>query len=203
MDATRRLLLASLCALMGACAAMHSLHTEVSTWGEWPAGRAPGRYAIERLPSQQARSAEIEPLERALAPALAKAGFVPATDAATAEVLVQVGLRESRADRWPWDDPAWWGVAGWGPGWAFRRPTPWLAPRFALPPEPARWEREVAVLIRDRASGKPLYEARASAEGLSGSRASPAVVGALFAAALADFPHTGVNPRPVLVPLAP
>ena len=32
-----------------------------------------------------------------------------------------------------------------------------------------RYDREVAVLIRDRASGKPLYEARASSDGITRS----------------------------------
>ena len=62
-----------------------------------------------------------------------------------------------------------------------------------------RFEREVAVLIRDRASGKPLYEARASRE--DGSRGDTAVVSAMFEAALTDFPRTGLNPRQVTVTL--
>ena len=41
---------------LGGCAAMRSVSSEVSTFGEWPATRKPGTYAFERLPSQQARA---------------------------------------------------------------------------------------------------------------------------------------------------
>jgi hypothetical protein len=62
-----------------------------------------------------------------------------------------------------------------------------------------RYDREVAVLIRDRASGKPLYEARASSEGFQ-RNAGPVLL-PLFSAALTDFPATSANPRRVSVPL--
>jgi hypothetical protein len=62
-----------------------------------------------------------------------------------------------------------------------------------------RYDREVALLIRDRASGKPLFEARATNEGNS-SFSSPLMT-ALFSAALADFPKLGLNPRRVTVQL--
>ena len=64
--------------------------------------------------------------------------------------------------------------------------------------DPPRYEREVALLIRDRSSGKPLFEARASTEGfqkLTGLALAP-----LFTAALTGFPALGDNPRRVLVP---
>jgi hypothetical protein len=60
--------------------------------------------------------------------------------------------------------------------------------------------REVAVLIRDRASGKPLYEARASNEGNTASAGS-GTLSAMFQAALMDFPRLGINPRQVVVTL--
>jgi hypothetical protein len=56
-------------------------------------------------------------------------------------------------------------------------------------------------LIRDRASGKPLFEARASSEGTA--RSDAALFGAMFEAALMDFPRLGVNPRRVTVELPP
>ena len=58
-----------------------------------------------------------------------------------------------------------------------------------------------AALARDRATAKPLYEARAGNEGLS-SRIGP-FLEPLYRAALVDFPATGINPRRVTVPLAP
>jgi hypothetical protein len=62
-----------------------------------------------------------------------------------------------------------------------------------------RYERQVALLIRDRASGKPLFEARASSEG--SSRLDDAVLAAMFQAAMMDFPRLGMNPRRVVVEL--
>jgi hypothetical protein len=56
-----------------------------------------------------------------------------------------------------------------------------------------RYDSEVALLLRDRASGKPLYETRASHD--SSSRADAATVAAMFEAALADFPRPALSPR--------
>jgi hypothetical protein len=55
-------------------------------------------------------------------------------------------------------------------------------------------------LIRDRRSGAPLYEARAVSDGYSAGDTS--VLGAMFEAALKDFPTPAVSPRKVVVPLA-
>ena len=73
----RRLILALAAAaplgLVG-CAALNSLHGEVSSFGSWPQGRAAGSYRFERLPSQQqagtAEQAEQAALERGAAEAL-------------------------------------------------------------------------------------------------------------------------------------
>ncbi len=187
----------ALLALAG-CASMQQLSAEVSTYGSWPAGRSAGSYAFERLPSQQARVEAMQQLEEAAAPALARAGFQPVAAGAQPDVLVQVGLRVSRADTSPWDDPLWWhgGFGVWRPG-------PWRGPVWSASwrIDPPRYDREVALLLRDRASGAPLFEARASSEGFQRT-AGPALQ-PLFMAALMDFPATGVNPRQVVVPLAP
>ena len=66
--------------------------------------------------------------------------------------------------------------------------------------EPQRYEREVAILLRDRSSGKPLFEARASSD--TSGLTPPAVTSAMFQAALMDFPKLGINPRRVSVTLA-
>lgn len=185
-------------AALGGCATVNQLTAEVSTFGNWPAGRKPGSYAFERLPSQQARADLMQQLEDAAAPALARAGFRPVAAGAEPEVLVQVGLRISRADNPPWDDPLWWpgGFGTWRHG-------PWRGPYWGIAwrSDPARYDREVALLLRDRSSGAPLFEARASSE--SFQRSAGNAMAPLFQAALADFPATGVNPRTVTVPLAP
>ncbi len=183
--------------LLGGCAGLNTLTAEVSSFGEWPADHRPGSYAFERLPSQQARAAEAEALEAAARAALAQAGFTPAAAGATPDVLVQVGSRVGRSEA-PWADPFWWRG-----GFGYWRPNPWVGPRWGYSAQfdlSARYEREVAVLIRDRASGKPLFEARASHESVSTSASAPTLA-AMFSAALADFPKLGLNPRSVTVTL--
>ena len=185
-------------AILAGCAGFSSLSSEVASYGEWPQGQAPGTYAFERLPSQQARAQEQDALEAAARPALEAAGFRPVPAGTEPQVLVQVGARVTRADRSPWDDPLWWrGSLGY---WRY---GPWPGPswRLGLRMDSPRYDREVAVLLRDRASGKPVYEARASNDGYSMGNA--AVLAAMFAAALQDFPATGLSPRTVVVPLAP
>ena len=178
------------------CAAVHQLSVEVSSFGEWPTGRAGGTYAFERLPSQQSRAAEAEALEQSARAALAKAGFKPAAAGQEPEVLVQVGHRIGRADAQPWDDPLWWRGS-----FGYYRSGPWIGPRWGLGfrYEYWRYQHQVALLLRDRSSGKPLFEARASRE--TGSELSSAgTLGAMFEAALMDFPRLGLNPRTVILP---
>jgi hypothetical protein len=190
-------------ATLSGCAALNTVTSDVATYGDWPAGRAPGRYAFERLPSQQARAARQAELEIAASRALEAAGFTTAPDAAQADVIVQIGARIGRTEVSPWDDPLWWRWGGgyWrNPAW---RPTTragyyanfhagWYA----------RYERNVAMLMRDRVTGVPLYEAHAQTEG--GSVGDSALLGAMFEAALKDFPAAGAaNPRQVSVQRAP
>jgi hypothetical protein len=183
--------------LLSGCAAMRSVSSEVSSFGEWPSDRRPGTYAFERLPSQQARAAETEALEAAASGALRKAGFTPVAAGQQPDVLVQVGASDARVIAvHPWDDPLWWRG-----GFGYWRYSPWVSPRWGLGMryDVPRYERQVGVLIRDRASGKPLYESRASSEG--NLPAEGAVLGAMFEAALMDFPKLGMNPRRVVVEL--
>lgn len=181
--------------LLSACAALSTVHSEISTFGEWPAGRAPASYAFDRLPSQQAQPEATARLEALAAPALAKAGFTPVAAGQSPDVRVQVASRSTRTEIELWADPAWW-RGGWAPS---RRawPGPWTVadPRW----DRTRYNHEVALLIRDAASGQPLYEARAVHEGVSSGGES--LGAALFSAALFDFPRSGPNPREVRVPL--
>jgi hypothetical protein len=181
--------------LLSGCAALRSVSSDVSSFGEWPAERKPGTYAFERLPSQQARPAESDALEASAAQALAKAGFQPAASGQAPDVLVQVGAGDARVFS-VWDDPLWWRG-----GFGYHRYGPWMSPRWGLGLgmrfEVPRYERQVGLLIRDRATGKPLYEARASSEG--NSPAQGTVLTAMFQAALMDFPRLGINPRRVVV----
>ena len=197
--------LAAALTVLAGCSGLRTVSSEVATFGDWPAGRAAGSYAFERLPSQQARAADSEALENSARSALAKAGFKPAASGQDPEFLVQLGARETGVRTQLWDEPLWWRG-----GFGLRRYGYWGGPRWGYgggfgsigyyaPID--RYDRQVALLIRDHASGKPLFEARASSEG--SSQASSAVQGAMFEAALFDFPRLGINPRKVSVALTP
>lgn len=184
-----------LLAALGGCAVLNTVYADLSTWGDWPAGRSGGSYAFDRLPSQQSDPQAADRLEAAARPALEKAGLRPVAAGEKPDLLVQLALRTTRSAFDPWDDPLWWRGGfghyrlGWGgPMWA-------LGARWDSP----RYERQVALLLRDAASGKPLFEARAANEGSTG--ASDAVLQALFQATLIDFPRHGSNPRTVRIAL--
>jgi predicted small secreted protein len=179
------------------CAGMRTVYSDVNSYSQWPADRKPATYAFERLPSQQAQPGVQDALEAAARDALAKAGFTEAANGSTADVSVQLAVRINRYDYWGWDDPFWWhgGRYYWHPyryGWW----GPGFGPHYYWSP---RYEREVAVLIRDRKTGQPLYESRARNESLTSG--DSATMAAMFEAALKDFPQAAVNPRRVVVQL--
>jgi len=200
----KRLLALTMSALLLAgCAAMNTVTSEVVSYGDWPTGRAPGSYAFERLPSQQARAERQAQLETAAAKALEAAGFKPAANAAQADVIVQIGARITRTEIAPWDDPLWWrwGGAYWrSPAWRPIR-SPYYGPYWTMRADwSTRYERSVAILLRERAGGAPIYEAHAQND--SSTVGSDAVLGAMFAAAMKDFPQpSGKAPRSVSVAL--
>ena len=199
----------ALALLLGGCAALNNLGNEVSTYGAWPAERKPASYVFERLPSQQARPERQQMLEDAARGALEGAGFAPAAGANEAEYLLQLGARVAIDDPWYDLDPMFWhggrrygygygrgywygssrwGRGPWGPGWGMGYASS------------ASFEREVALLIRDRKTGELLYEARASNNGPSAT--IDRLLPPMFRAALADFPRYNPNPHTVTVPLS-
>jgi hypothetical protein len=202
----RRPALAVLAALavtaLGGCATLNTVSSDVTSYAQWPAGRATaGTFSFERLPSQQAGGEPQARLEAAAARALAGIGFQPAPEGSAPDVRVQVGARVGRShtpfldDRlyapyglWAW--PYGRGVFGWGPGWSTGLGWTIDSPRY---------DREVALLMRDGRTGTPLYETRAVSEG-SGSF-SNALLAALFEAALKDFPQPPAGQRTVRVTL--
>lgn len=187
----------ALAAALGGCASMNNVDSEVSTYSQWPAARKPATFAFERLPSQQARPQEQGELEAAARPALLSAGFQEVADPKAADATVQVAARVSRTDRGYYDDPFFWR----GSLFYSRYGRPYWGPGFGMMYESPRYDREVVVLIRDRQSAQPLYEARAASDGLSTGNTQ--LMAAMFKAALKDFPQTGINPRRVSVPLTP
>jgi Domain of unknown function (DUF4136) len=193
------------------CASLENVDVAVSSYSRWPTDRGAMTYAFERLPSQQEHPQAAQLLEDAARVAVESAGFKPAAEAATPDVTVQIGARITAVDRSPYDDPFWYGAYGayggywasrpafgrgrfgpavWGPGWR----TGYWGPGYGLP----YYEREVAVLIRDKRTGEPLYEGRAESSGLysTPNRTLPV----LFVAALQDFPAgSGTNPHRVTI----
>jgi hypothetical protein len=195
---TARLALSTLtAAALAGCAGMNSVDSDVASYGSWPSGRAPGSYCFERLPSQQARPEQQAQLEIAARSALAKAGFTPAAADASCDVSVQLGARITRYERSPWDDPFWW---RWGGPGHWRHPGFYPFGYHGFPASPT-YDREVALLLRDRKTGNPLYEARATNDG--NYAGGTALLAAMFEAALKDFPTPAVNPRRVTVQLPP
>jgi hypothetical protein len=81
--------------------------------------------------------------------------------------------------RWNWPR---WGSARWGWGTYYESST---------------YDREVAVLIRDRSTSQPLYEARARTDG--NSPGGKTVISAMFLAAMKDFPAAKPEPHNVAV----
>lgn len=182
--------------LVGAgCSGISTVSVDVQSQGSWPEGRAPGSFAIERLPSQQTDTAEQERIEAAALPALVAAGFRQSPPE-EADMLVQLGVRVFQVVR---RDPFGPSMAWRGDWWFHRGRWPYhqgtglgLSYEYDLPD----LQREVAVLIRDRRSQQFVYEAR----GVYTSRwTSDALLPALFEAVLKDFPATALSPRTVTV----
>lgn len=187
--------------LLGACTAMKTVTSEVSTYGDWPAARGAGSYTIERLPSQQGAGQQQDEIEQAAHQALQAAGFKPAVDGASPDVVVQIGARITRYDRAPWDDPLWWhpyGMRWVGPAWPGPASPFWSPWSFRWRYDTrTEYQREVGVLLRDKATGQPLYEARARNDGITAG--GQAMVAAMFTAALKDFPKVQNEPHDVSV----
>lgn len=194
-------------AALAGCASLNKVSSEVSSYGTWPGDMVPGTYSFDRLPSQEKDAKRQERLETAAAHALEGAGFKPAAEGAKGAVSVQLGARIDRTEPDPWEDPFWmpglyrrpYAFAPWavpyGPYW-----RPWGPYPYAFPEQ---YQREVALLIRDTTSGKPLYETRAISTGTT--EGSDRLLAAMFDAALKDFPQTNDHAHNVVVdlPLAP
>ena len=209
MQPVRRALMMGLAlaavALAG-CAGMSSLTANVTSFGNWPQGRAPGSYWIDRLPSQQQGGQQQAVAESSAKQALARAGFTPAASEDKADVVVQIGVRHSKVLD-PWAGWGWYGGrAAYGPGWG----GPYRRPGFAYSPfafgspfwadEALRDQSEVALLLIDRSSRKALYEAHARYESRIGG---DSLLPSLFQATLEGFPSVVPGERRVTVPYAP
>lgn len=181
---------------LAGCASSPNVVSQVSSYGTWPAGRAPGLYVFERLPSQQNQPQLQDKLEAAAMPALAKAGFQRAERPEQAVVSVQLSV-QTREDVRQRYDPYWGGTRfGWG-GWWGSGGFGGLSMGMSM--EPTWVQMQVGVLIRDRRSNQVLYETHA-AHDRTGS-VDERLFKPLFEAALKDFPQQAVSPRTVTIPV--
>ena len=210
-----RLAIALLAALtLAGCAGTYRVDNAVQSYARWstdlPTGaqpakapavapKAPQSYRFERLPSQR-ESGLAEGQDRLEAWArttLEAHGWTPAAATAAAPWLVQVTASTVRNPRSPWDD-------GWG-GWRWRGQVVagnghfFWSPMFVVPMDMPWYQRQVDVVIRDAASGRVVYETRASHEGRWNS--TPALWQAMLQAALRDFPAPPAGPRQVDIDL--
>jgi hypothetical protein len=200
MDSLRRLLGSALVlatVLLAGCATSYVLDNNVQSFSSLAALPAQPTYRFERLPSQQAPDHAV--LESMADPALHKAGLQ--RDDANPRYSVQVSARIQPILS-PWADP-WdsWGWAGFG-GWHHRRfgyGFGFGSRLYSM--EPSWYHREVAVIIRELAGNRVVFESRAANDGPWSSNAS--IFPPMFEAAMQGFPNPPPGPRVVNITVAP
>ena len=188
-----------LAALLGGCAAMNQLSSEVSTFGNWPTGKAQPSFVFDRLPSQPAQTQEA--LEVAALPSLRSAGFRQAAESSQADYVVQLGASITADPRYI-DDLDFRSRFGWAGGWRYRRfgfGPGWGLNHFPSAPIGPIYQREVVVMVRERRTGQTVYETKAANS--SNSPVIDDLLPAMFQAALADFPNAAGTRRNVVTPI--
>lgn len=173
--------------LLSGCATSYLLDNNVQSFSGLQALPANPSYRFERLPSQQAVPVQAQ-LEALADSALFRAGL--RRDDAAPRYSVQVSARVQRILS-PWADPWDW---GWGGGFGFFGPGVGYATPFPRMEQPW-YQREVAVIVRELASNRVIFESRAANEGPWWD--SNSVLPAMFEAALQGFPNAPAGPRRV------
>jgi predicted small secreted protein len=207
----RRILQAALlciAALLTGCATTRVVDSDVQAFSTIQKVGEPATFRFERLPSQQAHPQDQAALEAIAKASLARVGLT--VDEANARFSVQVDAnvqRVVRRDLWndPWHNPwggSWghpWGPPGWhGPHRYFG--SPFWGPTTAFP-EPDLFMHEVHIVMRDLGTQQIVFESRATHESLAPGDA--ATLGAMFDAALKDFPLPPQGPRRLRIEIAP
>lgn len=194
---SRTVAVAALAAVLLSGCGTYLLENNVQSFSGLPSLPANPTFTFERLPSQanQPAQAQVEALADA---ALFKAGL--RRDDASPRYAVQVSARVQRVLS-PWYDP-WdsWGWGGWGGHFAHghRMGLGWGGPFFPRSDQ-AWFQREVAVLVRDKSSNQVVYETRAASDGPWLDNA--VVLPAMFDAALQGFPTPPQGVRRVNIQL--
>ena len=134
-------------------------------------------------------------LEDAARRAVEGAGFAPRAEGAAPDVTVQLGARITELDRSPFDDPFWYGASGRSIGRSSTAATAGRASARAGATAGAGsaattfpyYEREVAVLIRDKRAARRSTKRAPTARARSTAVAD--LLPAMFSAAMQDFPN--------------
>lgn len=178
-------------AVLSGCASGYLLDNQVQTFSGLPALPAQPTYRFERLPSQAALPAQTQ-IEALADPALFKAGL--RRDDAAPRYSVHVSARVQRSLS-PWAEPGGW---GWGGGFLLGGPGISVGMPFPRMEQPW-YQREVAVIVRELASNRVVYETRAASDGPWLDNHT--VLAAMFDAALQGFPNAPAGPRRVNIQL--
>ncbi len=188
-----RLALPAAALLLSGCST-YLLENNVQSFSGLPALPAIPTYTFERLPSQASQPGQ-NTLEALADPALFKAGL--RRDDAAPRYTVQVSARVQRVLS-PWADP-WdsWGWGGWGSRYAFHHPGFCCGPFPRM--EQPWFQREVGVVVREKASNQVVYETHAASDGPWLDQA--VVLPAMFDAALQGFPNPPQGVRRVNIQL--
>jgi hypothetical protein len=187
----RLLLVACLPLVLAACAAPDRVDTTVESFGGLASMPARATYRFERLPSQLQAPGQAR-LEALADPALFAAGL--RRDDAAPTFGVQVSARSSPVRTGASGASVGLGVGTGGfSGIGIGLGIPIGGGGYA------RGANEVALILRDIASDRVVYESRART---GASLGDDRVVAALVAAALQGFPQAPPGARNVTVPLA-
>ncbi|MES2948014.1 MAG: DUF4136 domain-containing protein [Pseudomonadota bacterium] len=190
-------LFATAALLLTGCATVTSVQSDVQSFSAAPAPVQAGTFTFERLPSQEQDAGQAVLLEGMAQAALQKVGFT--RNDTNARYSVQVGAWTTDAVV-TYPDP-FFGRPLWSP---FGRPRLWHGRlMYYSSPWPDReiYVTRVRLEIRDRSSGKIVYESTATNEQtwFTAERVLPA----MFEAVLADFPSPPKGARKVTIKLPP
>jgi hypothetical protein len=186
------LLILSMMLLLGGCASVRRIDSDVTTVVATAAGQnlQGARYRFERLPSQL-NNPEAGLAEQQAEQAMAAVGMV--RDDAHANLSVLVGWSSVTYVNDPFGPWGSMGRISVGRG-VYPQVGVGMSMRF---PPPNQYRREVSLVMRDLRSGQVVYETRASHDGPWAD--STPVFATLFQAAMAGFPNPPASPRKVFI----
>lgn len=179
------------------CSGMRLVDSQVTSFAP-KAVTAGASYRFERLPSQQAEKDDQDRLEAMTEQALARVGLQRNDANATYSVLV--GFVQNSSYN-PYDRPLGYRdprlTFGFGLGWHRPPISTHLSNRPLFPwiGEPADYNREVSLVLRELASQSVVFESRARHDGRWSD--TEAIVPAMLDAALQGFPNPPAGTRQV------